>query len=186
MVMRPGPAQSHVGQILHFPAESGSSTASRSRKSRYLRSRLSRPPRFAPRTAAARAGSSALLSIRSAMGERRELRLRYQNEKGEESERVVRPLGAFLWGKSWTVAAWCELRNDFRDFRLDRIVDLTATEENFERKSSIPLGAWVSGSRTSADNGSPFPTSTPMPQKFFFGKRSFDSSNNKNSSRTSA
>ena len=80
------------------------------------------------------------------MGERRELRLRYQNEKGEESERVVRPLGAFFWGKSWTVAAWCELRNDFRDFRLDRIVDLTATDENFEGKSSIPLGAWGSGS----------------------------------------
>jgi len=98
----------------------------------HLRSRLSRPPLFAPRTAVARAGSSTLLSIRSAMGERRKLRLRYQNEKREESERVVRPLGAFFWGKSWTVAAWCELRNDFRNFRLDRIVDLTSTEETFE------------------------------------------------------
>jgi predicted DNA-binding transcriptional regulator YafY len=68
------------------------------------------------------------------MGERRKLRLRYQNEKGEESERVVRPLGAFFWGKSWTVAAWCELRNDFRNFRLDRIVGLTATEETFEEE----------------------------------------------------
>ena len=37
-----------------------------------------------------------------------------------------------LWGKSWTVAAWCELRNDFRNFRLDRIVDLTPTAETFE------------------------------------------------------
>ncbi|MGH9389923.1 MAG: helix-turn-helix transcriptional regulator [Vicinamibacteria bacterium] len=97
-----------------------------------LRLKLSRPPLFAPRTGAARAGSAALLSVRSAMGERRKLRLRYQNEKGEESERVVRPLGAFFWGKSWTVAAWCELRNDFRNFRLDRIVDLTPTAETFE------------------------------------------------------
>ena len=31
-----------------------------------------------------------------------------------------------------TVAAWCELRNDFRNFRLDRIVDLTPTAETFE------------------------------------------------------
>ena len=98
----------------------------------HLRSKLSRPPLFAPRTGAARAGSEALLSTRSAMGERRKLRLRYQNEKGEESERVVRPLGAFFWGKSWTVAAWCELRNDFRNFRLDRILDLTPTKETFE------------------------------------------------------
>jgi predicted DNA-binding transcriptional regulator YafY len=98
----------------------------------HLRSRLSRPPLFAPRTFAARAGSSTLLSIRSAMGDRTKLRLRYQDEKGEESERVVRPLGAFFWGKSWTLGAWCELRNDFRNFRLDRIVELASTGETFE------------------------------------------------------
>ena len=97
-----------------------------------LRSKLSRPPLFAPRTKAARSGSEALLSMRSAMSERRKIRLRYQNEKGEESERIVWPLGAFFWGKSWTVAAWCELRNDFRNFRLDRIVDLTKTAERFK------------------------------------------------------
>jgi predicted DNA-binding transcriptional regulator YafY len=98
----------------------------------HLRTRLSRPPLFAPRSYAARAGSSTLLAIRTAMGERRKLRLRYQNEKGEESERVVRPLGAFFWGKNWTVAAWCELRNDFRNFRIDRIAELSAIDERFE------------------------------------------------------
>ena len=98
----------------------------------HLRSRLSRPPLFAPRTFASRAGSTTLLSIRSAMGEKRKLRLRYRNEKEEESERVVRPLGAFYWGKIWTLAAWCELRNDFRNFRLDRIAELTPIEERFE------------------------------------------------------
>ena len=34
---------------------------------------------------------------------------------------MVRPLGAFFWGKVWTLAAWCELRQDFRTFRLDRM-----------------------------------------------------------------
>jgi predicted DNA-binding transcriptional regulator YafY len=97
-----------------------------------LRSRLSRPPLFAPRTAAARSDSAALLAVRQAMGERKKLRLRYQNEKGEDSDRVVRPLGAFFWGKTWTLAAWCELRNDFRNFRLDRIAELSATGEKFE------------------------------------------------------
>jgi len=97
-----------------------------------LRSRLSRPPLFAPRTAAARSDSAALLAVRQAMGERRKLRLRYRNEKGEESDRVIRPLGAFFWGKTWTLAAWCELRSDFRNFRLDRIAELSATGEKFE------------------------------------------------------
>jgi predicted DNA-binding transcriptional regulator YafY len=34
---------------------------------------------------------------------------------------VVRPLGLWFWGKVWTLVAWCELRDDFRMFRLDRI-----------------------------------------------------------------
>jgi predicted DNA-binding transcriptional regulator YafY len=97
----------------------------------HVRSRLNRPPLFVPRTLAARTGSSALLSLRSAMSERRKLLLRYRNDKDEESERVVWPLGAFFWGKSWTVAAWCELRNDFRNFRLDRILELQPTGETF-------------------------------------------------------
>ena len=37
------------------------------------------------------------------------------------TERTVRPLGLFYWGKVWTLAAWCELRTDFRNFRVDRI-----------------------------------------------------------------
>src|SRR5262245_51158087 len=42
--------------------------------------------------------------------------------------------GAFFWGRKWTLAAWCELRNDFRNFRLDRasgsrLIDETFTDE---------------------------------------------------------
>ena len=41
---------------------------------------------------------------------------------------MLRPLGCFYWGKVWTLAAWCELRNDFRSFRLDRMFGVTACE----------------------------------------------------------
>jgi predicted DNA-binding transcriptional regulator YafY len=33
----------------------------------------------------------------------------------------VRPLGLWFWGKVWTLVAWCEMRSDFRAFRIDRI-----------------------------------------------------------------
>ena len=33
----------------------------------------------------------------------------------------MRPLGLYYWGKVWTLVAWCELREDFRAFRVDRI-----------------------------------------------------------------
>jgi predicted DNA-binding transcriptional regulator YafY len=39
--------------------------------------------------------------------------------------RTVRPLGVFFWGRTWTLAAWCELRVAFRNFRLDRVSDAT-------------------------------------------------------------
>ena len=51
--------------------------------------------------------------------------LTYEDAEGAASSRVVRPLGLLFWGKVWTLAAWCELRNDFRMFRIDRIKDMT-------------------------------------------------------------
>jgi predicted DNA-binding transcriptional regulator YafY len=46
--------------------------------------------------------------------------LRYQDESGQVTERDVLPLGLFFWGERWLLVAWCELRNDYRNFRLDR------------------------------------------------------------------
>ncbi|WP_238367521.1 helix-turn-helix transcriptional regulator [Mesobacterium pallidum] len=48
----------------------------------------------------------------------------YADESGTPTERVIRPLGLWFWGKVWTIIAWCELRQDFRMFRLDRIAGL--------------------------------------------------------------
>jgi predicted DNA-binding transcriptional regulator YafY len=76
--------------------------------------------------------SQALTAVRDALVEHRKLRISYQDASGQTSERTVRPLGAFFWGKVWTLSAWCELRNDFRDFRLDRIAQFTALAETFE------------------------------------------------------
>jgi predicted DNA-binding transcriptional regulator YafY len=75
--------------------------------------------------------SHALTAIRDALVARRKLRLSYQDGSGRASERTVRPLGAFFWGKVWTLAAWCELREDFRAFRLDRIERFTALDDAF-------------------------------------------------------
>jgi predicted DNA-binding transcriptional regulator YafY len=97
-----------------------------------LRASLVRPPLFAPKTPAARAGASGLVAVRSAMSRGEKLRLRYERGDGETTERVVRPLGAFFWGKSWTLTAWCELRSDFRNFRLDRMHRVEPTGETFE------------------------------------------------------
>lgn len=62
-----------------------------------------------------------LALVRRAINERRATRISYENASGEVTDRVIEPLGLFYWGKVWTAAAWCRLRNDFRSFRVDRI-----------------------------------------------------------------
>ena len=53
--------------------------------------------------------------------------LDYSDEDGSTTNRYVQPLGLWFWGKVWTLVGWCELRDDFRMFRLDRITDLAPT-----------------------------------------------------------
>lgn len=45
----------------------------------------------------------------------------YTDQQGAATRRTVRPLGLWFWGASWTLVGWCELREDFRMFRLDRM-----------------------------------------------------------------
>lgn len=51
----------------------------------------------------------------------RRAELTYRDERGAGTQRTVRPLGLVFWGRVWTLLAWCELREDFRAFRVDRI-----------------------------------------------------------------
>lgn len=72
-----------------------------------------------------------LESLRLATEARRFVRIHYIDLKEQESERTLRPLGCFYWGAVWTLAAWCEHRNAFRNFRIDRIQRLELLDETF-------------------------------------------------------
>ncbi len=61
--------------------------------------------------------------IEAAIGTGYLLRLDYADEAGNRTLRDVRPLGLWFWGKTWTLIGWCELRQAFRLFRIDRILD---------------------------------------------------------------
>jgi predicted DNA-binding transcriptional regulator YafY len=68
--------------------------------------------------------------IRSAIQKKKSIVIRYTDNKQAESERELEPLGLVFWGASWTLAAWCLMRQDYRSFRLDRIIELTLTERD--------------------------------------------------------
>ena len=54
------------------------------------------------------------------------------------------PLGLFYWGKVWTLAAWCELRQDYRSFRPDRMKELELLDKGFDPDTDgISLAGFV-------------------------------------------
>lgn len=89
-----------------------------------------------------------LTELRHAINEQASLRLSYVSEAGESTRRTVRPLGLYFWGRTWTLAAYCELREDFRNFRTDRIETLERTGEHFELVPPCTLRDYIRAMET--------------------------------------
>lgn len=81
--------------------------------------------------------------VRRAVREARVLRLRYGDAGGRLSERRVRPLAIWAFTDGWLFAGWCELRNDFRAFRLDRVSTIEETEDHFADTPTQNLQAYL-------------------------------------------
>jgi predicted DNA-binding transcriptional regulator YafY len=62
-------------------------------------------------------------TLRSAIRNGRKLRLRYRSEAGDETERTVWPVILGYAETSRLLVAWCELRQSFRHFRTDRMIE---------------------------------------------------------------
>ncbi|PPD48836.1 MAG: YafY family transcriptional regulator [Methylobacter sp.] len=68
---------------------------------------------------------------RKAIDNKHLLQMAYCRADGEQSLRRIRPLGLYFWGNVWTLVGWCELRDDFRNFRLDRIQSIQPENQTF-------------------------------------------------------
>ena len=69
--------------------------------------------------------------LRRALRQRVKLRFDYSDEEQRRTRRTVRPLALAFYGPVWLLTGWCELRDDFRSFRLDRMSDLDVLDERF-------------------------------------------------------
>jgi len=76
-------------------------------------------------------GFSHMPTLRAAIKTRQKLKLVYRRIDGTLTDRTIRPLHMEYWGRVWTLTAWCELRGDFRVFRVDLVEDATALPELF-------------------------------------------------------
>ncbi len=76
---------------------------------------------------------ASLMPIQEAIVRRRCLSLRYNaGGRGEITFRTVEPLGVVFYSRQWHLIAYCRLRRDFRDFRLDRFLGWEMLEECYE------------------------------------------------------
>jgi len=77
-----------------------------------------------------------------AIQQKRAIRIVYLSLSEQLSQRVIFPLGLFYWGGKWTVGTWCNLRNSYRDFRVDRIKSLDFASD-VESSEQITLEAYT-------------------------------------------
>ncbi|BEP48168.1 helix-turn-helix transcriptional regulator [Variovorax sp. V116] len=115
---------------------------------------------YAPALGLGDALRTRLQTLREAVQARQKLRLHYRDVSGDASERIVRPLGCFYWGKVWTLSTWCELRNDFRGFRIDRMDAVDVLPERFRDEAGKTLADMLRQVKAQAAEAK-----LPQPQK---------------------
>ncbi|GIU46895.1 helix-turn-helix transcriptional regulator [Shewanella algidipiscicola] len=81
--------------------------------------------------------------LRKYAREREYLMLSYQDVNQAESERQIRPLALYYWQGVWTLLAWCELRNDFRNFRVDRITGALPLGSHFDHSAGQEMADYI-------------------------------------------
>ena len=91
-----------------------------------------------------------LALLRQAIRQRQIAQFDYQDGDGNQTERRVRPLVIWNLTDGWMFSAWCELRQDFRTFRFDRMANLTITGERFDEDEATGLRAFMESARCEA------------------------------------
>jgi predicted DNA-binding transcriptional regulator YafY len=96
------------------------------------------------RTSGVRLDLNPLQLILKGIGERTVLSIHYfAMHSQEKTERCIEPVGVFYQENFWHLIAWCRLRQDYRDFRLDRISNISPSAERF-RTQHPSLNEYIS------------------------------------------
>ncbi|RHW23107.1 helix-turn-helix transcriptional regulator [Pseudomonas jilinensis] len=85
----------------------------------------------------------ALTVLRQAISEERKLQLHYRDEAGNPSQRLIWPISLVFFESTRVLAAWCELRQDFRHFRTDRIEAARLLPEHYPRRRHALRQEWL-------------------------------------------
>lgn len=109
-----------------------------------LKRQLELLPYHNPITERTRALAELHAALRRAATEFCKLSIDYADVHGVATTRVIYPLGIISWGDKWTALGWCELRNNYRHFRLDRMSNPIILEERFETGPTMSFAHYMS------------------------------------------
>jgi len=81
--------------------------------------------------------------VREAIRQRKKIEMHYRDANKAISKRVVQPLALYFFNPVWVLVSWCEKRNAFRNFRIDRIVDFEISDVYFPDDGDKNLAAYI-------------------------------------------
>ena len=91
-------------------------------------------------------------SLRRAIREQRKVLLNYQDEAGALTERVIWPIAISYFDAQRLIIGWCELRQDFRSFRTDRMAKADVQTEKYAERRKVLLRRWMEQEQTAGHN----------------------------------
>jgi len=83
-----------------------------------------------------------MVKTRAQIHEGRKITLNYRDEQGRGSQRTIWPIAIGYHEAVRILAAWCELRKDFRSFRTDRVVDAVYHDEKYPERRDLLRAQW--------------------------------------------
>ncbi|WP_298376750.1 YafY family protein [uncultured Bradyrhizobium sp.] len=89
-----------------------------------------------------RAEAVDLGTVRRAMQDQHKLSIVYRDPKGEKTTRVIWPIAVAFFDSRRIIAGWCEMRNDFRSFRADRIEKVRVKPERYPGRRRDLVKQW--------------------------------------------
>ena len=107
-----------------------------------LRPIILEPSGGAPTMAAFAPDAIDMVLLRTQIRAGKKIALKYRDEKGKETARTVWPVTIGYMATVRMLAAWCELRRDFRHFRTDRIADAAFLDDRYPERPAILRAKW--------------------------------------------
>jgi len=84
-----------------------------------------------------------IANVRAWIRSGRKIELHYSDEQGRETRRIIWPITVGYLETVRLLIAWCELREDFRSFRTDRVQTATFLDERYPERPAVLRAKWM-------------------------------------------